>query len=294
MGTLDFILIFIIFASGCAILLVRVKLPFLAALIRTPKDIFEVKQADAGGADYNTYHMRYLEKLGTMAAAAVGLFLIGYIFYRSVLLALLLTPFCLAYPPMRVNRIIKNRKNEVKMQFKDALQSISASLQAGKSFESAMKSAVNDLQIQYDEDSYIMNEFRMIIRKLDSNETIEKAFQDFAARTGIEEIQSFAETLEICKRTGGNLVSAIKSSTDIITGKIEVLNEIQGILAQKKLEQNILTAMPIVLILMLSTSAKDFMEPVFTEIIGRLVMTFSILLFAAAYIIADKITNIEV
>ncbi|OGO76583.1 MAG: hypothetical protein A2Y23_05295 [Clostridiales bacterium GWB2_37_7] len=91
-----------------------------------------------------------------------------------------------------------------------------------------------------------------------------------------------------------HLISAIKSSTDIISDKIEVLNDIRGILAEKKLEQKILSIMPIILILMLSTSAKDFMRPVFTEIIGRLVMTISITLFVIAYFISEKITNIEV
>ncbi len=132
------------------------------------------------------------------------------------------------------------------------------------------------------------------MRKLESNETIERAFEEFAERSKLEEIQNFAEVLEICKRTGGNLISAIKSSTDIIADKIEVLNDISSIIAEKKLEQNILSIMPIALILMLSVSAKDFMLPVFTEIIGKVVMTISMLLFTAAYFIAEKITNIEV
>jgi tight adherence protein B len=52
--------------------------------------------------------------------------------------------------------------------------------------------------------------------------------------------------------------------------------------------------MPIAMILMLSISAKDFMQPVFTEPVGRVIMTISMGLFASAYFIAEKITNIEV
>ena len=72
------------------------------------------------------------------------------------------------------------------------------------------------------------------------------------------------------------------------------MSDISSILAEKKLEQNILSIMPIALVLMLSISAKDFMQPVFTEVIGRVIMTISLVLFAAAYFIAEKITNIEV
>ena len=244
--------------------------------------------------DYTTYKMKPVEYEITLLLAAVVLFLIGYIFYRSIILALLLTPLSIFYPKIRTKQIIKKRNSELKLQFRDALQSLSSSLHGGKSFESAMRSAIADLLIQYEAGSYIIREFEIIVRKLESNETIERAFEEFAERSKLEEIQNFAEVLEICKRTGGNLISAIKSSTDIIADKIEVLNDISSIIAEKKLEQNILSIMPIALILMLSVSAKDFMLPVFTEIIGKVVMTISMLLFTAAYFIAEKITNIEV
>jgi tight adherence protein B len=244
--------------------------------------------------DYDVYEMSVIERIAALIIAASVLFLIGYIFYKNIFLAALLTPFSLLYPKIRIKQIIAKRKNELKLQFKDALQSLSSSLYAGKSFEMAMKSAITDLLIQYEPDCYIIKEFEIIVRKLESNDTIEKAFEEFAVRSRIEEIQGFAEVLEICKRAGGNLIMAIKSSTDILSDKIEVLNDIHSILGQKKLEQKILSVMPLALILMLSTSAKDFMMPVFTEISGRIVMTISILLFALAYYISDKITNIEV
>ncbi|MDF2531859.1 MAG: hypothetical protein K0Q65_1440 [Clostridia bacterium] len=244
--------------------------------------------------DYDLYIMKPIEYGIAVLIAAAALFLIGIIFYRSIVLALLLTPLSFFYPKIRTKQIIEKRKRELKLQFKDALQSLSSSLHAGKSFELAMKSAIADLLIQYESDTYIIREFEIILRKLESNDTIERAFKEFAGRAGLEEIQSFAEILEICKRSGGNLITAIKSSTDIIADKIEVLNDISSILAEKKLEQNILSIMPLALILMLSVSAEDFMQPVFTEVIGRIVMSFSMILFAVAYFIAEKITNIEV
>jgi tight adherence protein B len=244
--------------------------------------------------DYSIYKMKSLEYFLALVIAAAVLFLIGYIFYRSFFLALLITPLSMFYPRIRTRQIIKKRNTELRLQFKDSLQSLSSSLHAGKSFESAMRSAISDLLIQYETDSYIIREFEIIVRKLESNETVERAFAQFAERSMVEEIISFAEILETCKRTGGNLISAIKSSTDIISDKIEVLNDIGSILAEKKLEQNILTIMPIVLILMLSASAKDFMMPVFTGIIGRIVMTISMILFVVAYFLSEKITNIEV
>jgi tight adherence protein B len=288
-------ILLVILAASVVIAIAYIKLRTNNNHVKTEtKEKTKIQHSGSSFIDYGQYKMRPLEYYIALLISAIAIYLIGYIFYRSVILALLLTPLSLFYPRIRIKQIIKKRKSELKLQFKDALQSLSASLHAGKSFESAMRSAIADLLIQYETDSYIIREFEIIIRRLESNETIERAFDEFAERSKLEEIRNFAEVLEICKRTGGNLITAIKSSTDIIADKIEVLNDINSILAEKKLEQNILFVMPIAMILMLSISAKDFMQPVFTEPVGRVIMTISMGLFASAYFIAEKITNIEV
>lgn len=295
MDIFNVVLIVIAAAAVIVIAIAYAKLKFSNDFIKTiAAKKFNLQNTSSDFIDYGTYKMKPLEYCIALLIAAVILLLLGYIFYRSIILALILTPISFFYPLIRTKQIIKKRKRELKLQFKDALQSLSSSLHAGKSFESAMRSAIADLLIQYETDSYIIREFEIIVRRLESNETIERAFVEFAGRSKLEEIQNFAEVLEICKRTGGNLITAIKSSTDIIADKIEVLNDINSILAEKKLEQNILFIMPVAMVLMLSISAKDFMQPVFTEAIGRVVMTISMGLFATAYFIAEKITNIEV
>jgi tight adherence protein B len=294
---MDMITIFLVgiaAIAAIAIVIANGKLSIKALLKKATRDSSNGKNTVDDIVDYDTYKMKSIEHALALLVAMLALFAIGTIFYRSFILALIITPLGLFYPKIRTKQIIRKRKTELRLQFKDALQSLSSSLHAGKSFELAMRNAIADLLIQYEANAYIIKEFEIIVRKLESNETIEKAFEEFAKRSGIEEIQSFAEILETCKRTGGNLISAIKSSTDIISDKIEVLNDIGSILSEKKLEQNILSSMPILLILMLSTSARDFMQPVFTGITGRVVMTVSLTLFVIAYFISEKITNIEV
>lgn len=296
LGVLDVVLILtVIFAClGVSIILYRDK---LFSMMQTAQINKASKTAPGGGSlplDYNIYVMTPIEKLQDILSAAIILFAVGYIFYRSILLSMLLTLFCFYYPKMTRAKKLEKRKQELKLQFKDALLSISSSLYTGKSLESSIKNAISDLEIQYEKDSYIILELEMIVRKLEANETVEKAFFELAERSHIDEIHGFAEVLEICKRTGGNLITAIKNSTDIISDKIEVINDIKGIISQKKLEQRILMVMPVLIICMLSVSAEEFMEPVFTEPMGRVAMTISIILFGAAYMISERITNIEV
>jgi len=135
------------------------------------------------------------------------------------------------------------------------LYSISASLTAGKSVETAFR------EVEY------------IVRRLEMNETIEDALEDLAKRSHLEDIQNFTDVLT-CKRTGGNLVNVIRNSTNIINDKIEIKEEINTLLAAKKFEQKVLSVMPFIMILILSLTTEDYMAPVFDTIVGRIVIYY--------------------
>lgn len=245
--------------------------------------------------DYDVYNMSRNEKLSSTLWAALLIFAVGYVFYRSIVISLLITPLALLYPKYKTKELVKKRKNELNLQFKEGLYALSSSLTAGKSMEMAFKDALRDLAIQYpDGNAHIIREFEYIDRKLEMNETVEAALQEFADRAHIEDITNFVNVLQICKRSGGNLVQVIKNSTEIIRDKIEIRQEIDTMLSERRFEQKVLNAMPIMLLLFVSVSAADFMRPVFTTAAGRVVMTMAIVMLAAAYMISGKIMDIEV
>ena len=245
--------------------------------------------------DYDVYIMKPLEKILYILLAAAVIFTIGFIFYQSVILALLLTPFALFYPKIKTKEIIKRRKKLLNLQFKDMLYALSSSLTAGKSPETAFSDVLKDLKVLYPTtDVYIIKEVEYIIRKLNMNETVEAVLDDLAKRSKIEDIQNFVEVFKTCKRTGGNLVSVIRNSSDVISEKIEIVEDINTIIAAKKFEHKILSVMPIVMIVILSLTTEDYMQPLFNTILGRLVMTVAIIIMAVGYFISQKIMDIKV
>lgn len=245
--------------------------------------------------DYDLYEMAFREKLICIITASIVIFAAGYIFYRSIVLSLIITPLALLYPKFRTKEIITKRKAELNLQFREALYSVASSLSAGKSIETALKDALKELTIQYsDAETYILAELRQINKRIEMNETIEEALADFAVRSHLEDILNFTDVFTICKRTGGNLVQVVKNTAEIISEKIDVKQEINVLLTEKRLEYKVLNMIPVFIVLMLSTSAEEFMSPVFTEPLGRAAMTFSLMLFTAAYFISRQIMDIEV
>jgi tight adherence protein B len=140
----------------------------------------------------------------------------------------------------------------------------------------------------------IVREVGYMVRRLGMNETIEAVLSEFAGRAHIEDADSFADVLQTCKRTGGNTIEIIRNTSNVINDKIEIRQEIDTMLAERRFERKVLNVLPVLMLILLSASAGDYMYPIFHTAAGRVVITAAIALLTAAYFIARKIMEIEV
>lgn len=255
----------------------------------------DMVEREDGLVDYDVYVMTKHEKLMYIVIAMIIVFTVGMIFYHNVILSVLLSLIGLKFPTMRRDQIIRARKNALNIQFKDWLYSLSSSMSAGRSIEIAFKESYRDLEIIYpNPETSIMQELQYMIRCLEMNETVENVVHEFAERTHIEDIMNFADVIKICKRSGGNLVEVIRSTSNVIGDKIETKADIETTISGKKFESRILCCMPIAMVALLTVSAADYMEKVFTTFVGHVVMTIAIIMFIIAFFIGEKIMDIEV
>lgn len=253
-----------------------------------------VERAD-GLTDYDVYVMSKKEKVMYIVFAAVVIFAVGMLFYHNPILALLLSLFAFKFPKIRRGQIIAKRKRELNLQFKDLLYSLSSSMTAGRSLEMAFRDALRDMSVIYpNPQTPIMVETSYIVHRLEMNEIVEDAIMQFAERAHLDDISSFADIVKICKRTGGNLIEVIRSTSSMIGDKIETKNEIETTITAKKFESRILTVVPIFMVAVLSLSSPDYMDPVFNRVEGTIAMTVAIVFFVIAFFISEKIMDIEV
>lgn len=245
--------------------------------------------------DYDEYVMTKQEKIKWSLVGMAVVFCAGYIFYRSIIWAFLLSLIGLKYPKMKNEDIIRKRKEKLLLQFKEALYAISSSLSAGKAVPSAFKDAYSDLQLIFGDgkENYILNELMYINRRIDMNETIEDALSDFGNRSGLEDVNTFSDIFGACTRSGGNLKNVIQKSSQVIGDKIAISLEIKTLISGKKFEARILTVIPFALIFMMKLMAPDLIENLYT-FFGRVLATGAIILIGIATLWANKITNIEV
>lgn len=255
----------------------------------------EMVPREDGLTDYDIYIMGKQEKILNMAFAAIVLFLVGYVFYQNILLSAVLMVFCVKFSKIRTRQIIEKRKNQLTLQFKDMLYSLSSALAVGKSVEMGIRDSLQDLRVIYpDPNTDILREMEYILRGIGMNNTVEEMFGQFAERAHLEDIDNFVDIFVTCKRTGGDLIEVMRSTSNTIGEKIEVRQEINTLISGKKYEFNFMMVLPVIMVEFLALTSADYMEPVFTQPAGIAAMTVAIAIFALAYFVGSKVMKIEI
>lgn len=244
--------------------------------------------------DYDKYRFSIEEYIRYILQGSVITVIIGLLFYQSLYGILLLSPTVIFYLRKKKGNLIKKRKWQLNLEFKDIIISVSAALKAGYSAENAFEEALKDIGLLYRKESMIIKEFTYIINQIRMNITVEKALNDFGERTGIEDIISFAEVFATAKRTGGDLVNIIRTTSNNINDKVEVKREIITMITAKKFEADIMKVIPPGIIFYLTLSAPGFLSPLYHTISGAAIMTLLLGGYLVTFLIIDKISAIEV
>ena len=126
------------------------------------------------------------------------------------------------------------------------------------------------------------------------NRNVEEILHDLATRSGVEEIESFAEIFGFAKRSGGDFAGIIRTTAMRISAKIEVEREVDTVIAGKKLEGKIMSVMPFLILTYLNLASKEFIDPLYGNLSGVFVMSAALLIFAGATAINRRISDIKV
>ena len=235
-----------------------------------------------------------VEYLKAISLGIIGISIISYLFYGTILSAILLLPYLIYYFKSWEKQIIKKKQQAFQTQFKEAIQSLSAALNVGYSVENAMREAYKDLQVLYQKEEKILNEFQYMVHQLELNIPVETVLRDFAVRTGAEDVQLFVTVFSMAKRSGGDMIQIIRQATNQIGEKIDVKREICTMMAAKKLEFQVMSVIPIGMICYLKMSFPEFMEVLYGNLLGVGIMSVCLVIYVGAYELGKKIVEIEV
>lgn len=243
---------------------------------------------------YEIYRFSGKEMLSCILSGAGLLLLIGYIFYNNLWISLLAVPML----PIFVKYWKKSRKRkllfDLNMQFKEGLTALSGSLHTGYVIENAFLEACQEVEALYGKDCFMAKEFSYMLHQMKVNMTAEEVLEDFGKRSGLEDARNFADIFSIAKRSSGGLAGIMESTAEVIGEKIETQREIETLIQAKRFEQKLMNIVPALMILYMRAANAEFMEVLYETWMGRVIMTVCLIVYAAAFLIAEKIVDIKV
>ncbi len=219
---------------------------------------------------------------------------VAYLFYKSLIIMLIASFGVFFLVHIQIQSKEKKKKWKLTLEFKDGIISLANALTAGYSIENAFDEAVKDLCFLYDKDSEIVSEFRLISQQIRLNRNVEDLLMEFGVRTGIEDVLSFAEVVMTAKRAGGDLIKVMKTTSNNIGDKIDVQREIITLIAAKKLEGNLMSIIPLGIIIYLDICMPNFLMPMYEGLVGRSIMTISLICYVLALRLLNSIVTIKI
>ena len=178
--------------------------------------------------------------------------------------------------------------------FRELLQSLMTSLQAGYSMENACRVSLRELGSLYRSGKHpTVRQLQKIVRGIELPRAVEQMFMEYAEETKIEEIYEFAVVLHIAKSTGGNVVDILKNSMEHLQNKMEVSEELQVSLSGRIFEKNIMLLMPFGVLLYLRLANPGYVDSLYRLPAGNLLMSIVIAGTVLCFFWTEKIMNVE-
>jgi len=228
-------------------------------------------------------------------AKALGITVVTvWLYYRSLWLTLLLLPLFIWHFRMMEEECVRKKEMEFQVQFKEAIQAVSAALNTGYSVENAFREAQKELKLIYPETARISKELLFIIRQLRIHVPMEQILEELGMRVQIEDVRNFVIVFAAAKKNGGNMIAIIQDTVRQIGDKIDVKREIDTILAAKRYEFRVMSAIPYAIIGYMSFSFPEFMDSLYGNIFGIGVMTVCLGIYMGAYYLGVRMIRIEV
>lgn len=244
--------------------------------------------------NYREYHFSKSDLIKNIAAGVMIDAMIAWTFYRSIVAFIVFLPLVWFYLRYRKETLKAARKDELALEFKETLLSVQSALNAGYSVENAFAEGLKDMELLYGNDAMIVKELKIMMRRLRTNERIEKILLELGTRSGIADIVEFAQIFAAAKRSGGNMSGIIRRAASMISDRMEVAREISVQISAKRYESRIMEIVPFGIIVYITLTSPNVAAIIYHNVLGVILMTVCLCIYAIALVISEKIVSIEV
>lgn len=173
-------------------------------------------------------------------------------------------------------------------QLPDALLLLCNSLKAGLALPQAVDLASSLLAPPLSE------EFGRVVAQQRMGKDFDSAFLSLSDSIPTEDLILLTQSVEVLRRTGGNLVETFSSINNTITERRRVEDKIRSLTSQGVAQAATLLLLPWLLAALLALMAPDFISPLYSTRLGICLITVAVLMEVVGAVWLRKIVMIRV
>ena len=206
----------------------------------------------------------------------------------GVVLGLAAGAFVFTLPAHYVRILRERRRVKFNEQLVDALGTMSNALRAGFSINQAFESVANI------GDKPIAQEFSVLLQQMRVGLPFDAALASLDKRVGSDDLTLVCTSIDIARRTGGNLTDIFDKISETIRGRMRIERRVRTLTAQGRLQGIIVSLMPFVLGLAMTVMKPDVMRPFLTSVKGGICIGIAVALVLVGWLFIRKIIRIDV
>jgi tight adherence protein B len=165
---------------------------------------------------------------------------------------------------------------------------VANALRAGFSFLQAMEMISKEMEPP------ISEEFMHVMRDINLGATVERALDDMDKRVGSPDFSLVVTAVLIQQQVGGDLAQILDTISETIQDRIRMRREVKTLTTQGRMSGWILILTPIALALFMTSSDPNYLDPLFKNPIGQMILVATIVMEIIGAIVIKRIVDIEV
>jgi tight adherence protein B len=187
-----------------------------------------------------------------------------------------------------IKRKLGRRRRLFAEQLPDNLQVLSSALRAGHSFVGALSVVVDDSP------SPSREEFRRVVADEQLGVPLQDALDEVARRMDNRDLEQVSLVAALQRETGGNTAEVLDRVTETIRERFELRRLVKTLTAQGRMSRWVVSALPVVLLTVITLINPGYMEPLYQTSTGRGLLVASGFFVVMGSIVIGRIVNIKV
>lgn len=196
------------------------------------------------------------------------------------------TAFCLPYVSLsrkKAKRIAKFKKG-----LPDALGLVARSLKAGHAFTGGLSMAAEEF------DDPIGPELSETLNEINYGVSVSDALKNLAGRIDCEELRFFIVGVILQRETGGNLAELMETLANLIRERFKFEGKVRTLTAEGRFSMLVLIALPIFLFFYLYIRNPNFLSPMLTEPVGKLMIILAVVGMIVGAVVMRRMIDLKV